>query len=202
MIKDFIARIKDTKKIARERNVHNWTNIILHSILMIMGASLLLSFYTMFAFTDIGNSDLGEIAFSILPIAYGIFLTFTLLDKIIVLQIIAFEKLNKLIFKHWQKMDMYWFRKYKKHSPLTEGVSKISNVSEKLNKKPRTRKIIIVCLIMFLLAINIAIRAPLIMDVVNVISGEKKPTELATDIIPDEEKPVEDPSQIIIHGVG
>jgi len=202
MIKDFINRIKDTRKVARERNVHNWTNIILHSILLIMGASLLLSFYTMFAFTDIGNSDLGQIAFSALPIAYGIFLTFTLLDKIIVLQIIAFEKLNKIIFKQWQRMDMYWFRKYKTHSPLTDGVSKISNVSNKLNKKPKTRKIIIVCLIIFLLAINIAIRAPLIIDVINVLSGEKPPTELATDIIPEEEKPVEEPSQIIIHGAG
>lgn len=202
MIKDFISRIKDTKKIARERNVHNWTNIIFHSILMIMGASLILSFYTMFAFTDIGNSDLNEIAFSILPITYGIFLTFTLLDKIIVLQIIAFEKLNKVIFKQWQKIDMYWFRKYKKHSPLTDGVSKISDVSKKLNDKPRTRKIVIVSLVIFLLIINIAIRAPLITEIINDLSGEKKPTELLTDIIPEEEKQVEESNKIIIHGAG
>lgn len=200
MIKDFIARIKDTKKIARERNVHNWTNIILHSILVIMGASLLLSFYTMFAFTDIGNSKLGEIAFTLLPIAYGVFLTFTLLDKIIILQIMAFEKLNKLIFKHWQKMDMYWFRKYKTHSPLTEGVSKISNVSEKLNKKPRTRKIIIITLIILLLAINLAIKAPLITDIINNLSGEKEEsTDIATDIIPEEQ---EEQNQIIVKGAG
>ena len=123
MIKDFVSKIRDTKKIAVQNNVHNWYNCVFHSVIIIIGASMVLSLFTMFLYADVnGSTPIGELPYAaaFLPIVYSLVLSYIALERLIILHIQVYSKINNLLFKGIQKLDMYWFRKYRKNSPLTD----------------------------------------------------------------------------------
>lgn len=167
MIKGFVNKIKDTQKIAREKNVHNWYNCVFHSIIIILGISLVLSLHTIQYLGVNLDTTLGDLILTFqpaifLPLIYSLTLSYLFLQKLIILHILAFEQLNKIIFKLWQKMDMYWFRKYRKHSPITEGLAKFQSKMEKFNKSKskKQKRLIVIGVITFLLIIQIGYRLP------------------------------------------
>lgn len=137
-----------------------------------MGTSMILSLFTIFYLADVTlDTTIGELLINMqigvfLPIAYSIVLSYLFLERLVILHILAFEQINKLIFKFWQKLDMYWFKKYKKHSPLTEGMVKIQEKVGKFQKtkSKKQRRVIIIAVIFALILVQVGFRAPIIID--------------------------------------
>ncbi len=203
MIKNFVTKIKATKKIANEKNVHNWYNCVFHSVIIIMGISMILSLYTIVYLADITlDTTIGELLINMqigifLPIAYSIILSYVFLEKLVILHILIFEKFNKQVFKMWQKLDMYWYKKYKKHSPLTEGLSKLqSRIAKFQTRSKRQRKIIIIAVIFALILVQVGFRAPLIIELL------EEPEEIEVNIDELEEPIQTKRPQITIRGAG
>lgn len=196
MIKDFLDKIKRTKKIANERNIHNWHNILFQGILMIFATSLLLSLITLLY---LDGSSFGQIltrsqaSTLLFPIFYTALLSYLFLEKIIIGMILLFEKMNKYLFRGWQKYDMWYYRKHRKTSPLTENISKIQQKATKL-KLTKTKRIIITISLIILVVITNFLQ-PLFFN---------EPV-VEPVIMPDDQLvqiPLEDESQIIVNGVG
>jgi len=187
MIKDFVGRIKATKKLAKDKNVHQWYSCLLHGVIIIFGSSLVLSLYTMSFFSTIWETPIGELAFYTfgLPLLYSIILTYLFLEKIIILEIHLFERINKLVFKSWQRFDMWYFRKYRKTSPLTEYLAKLQMKMGKNKMSKRKRRLIMLSLIAGLIILNFAVRVPILFDSVT------NETEIGTEI----DQAVEEPRQ-------
>ena len=187
MIKDFVGRIKATKKLAKDKNVHQWYSCLLHGVIIIFGSSLVLSLYTMSFFSTIWETPIGELAFYTfgLPLLYSIILTYLFLEKIIILEIHLFERINKLVFKSWQRFDMWYFRKYRKTSPLTEYLAKLQMKIGKNKMSKRKRRLIMLSLIAGLIILNFAVRVPILFDSVT------NETEIGTEI----DQAVEEPRQ-------
>lgn len=166
MIKDFVGRIKATKKLANEKSVL-WYNCLLQGIIIIFGSSLVLALYTMSMFKDVWETPVGELpllTFYGLPILYSIILTYLLLEKLIIIQIYILEKFQKYLFKAWQNFDMWYYRKYRKTSPITEFLSKIQERMSNSKMSKTKRRIIMVSLVAFLLLLNFGIRVPMVME--------------------------------------
>jgi len=167
LIKDFVGRIKATKKLANEKSIHNWYNCLLQGIIIIFGSSLVLALYTMSLFKDVWETPVGELpllTFYGLPILYSIILTYLFLEKLIIIQIYILEKLQKYLFKAWQNFDMWYYRKYRKTSPITEFLSKIQEKMSKSKMSKTKRRIIMVSLVAFLLLLNFGIRVPMVLE--------------------------------------
>ena len=204
MIKDFVEKIKATKKVASEKNVHNWYNCVFHSMIIIMGSSMLLSLWTIIYLADITlDTTIGELLTGMqigvfLPILYGIGLSYLFLEKLILIHIHLFDKLNKTIFKLWQKFDMWYFRKYRKTSPVTENLAKFQQKVAKHQTSKRNKRLILVCVIGFFVILNITVRLPYIMEILE----ETEETEI-DQITNYDDIPYEEPDQrIIVHGGG
>lgn len=171
MIKNFVDRIKATKKIANEKNVHNWYNCVLNSLILIMVSSFMLSLYTIILLADVTlDTTIGELLVGmdiglILPVVFGITLSYLFLEKLIILHILIFEKLNKTIFKAWQRFDMWYYRKYRKTSPITENLAKIQGKLAKHQTTKRNKRIVLACVIGFFIILNITVRLPYIISV-------------------------------------
>lgn len=189
MIRSFVNKIKATKKVANEKNVHNWFNCVYQSIFIIFATSIILSLYTISYFTtdDTSLQEVQQYAL-LLPLGYTLLLSYFLLEKLILLHIWAFSKLNKKIFELWQKMDMYWFRKYRKHSPVTEGLSKLQNKASKINSSKRKRRIVTIAVIVGLVAIQIGFRVPYMLEAIEEPEPILTPEEIQqiTDMTPQE----------------
>ena len=200
MIKNFVNKVKATKKVANEKNVHNWYNCVFHSVILILVASLGLSLLTMNLFID-SSTPIGEIPLAavFIPLGYGLLLSWLFLEKLILLHIKVFELINKYTMKAWQKLDMYWFRKYRKHSPLTEGLSKLQNKASKIqSRSPRTKKLIIIGVIAGLILLQVGLRAPILIDI---LTDDPEPIGQ----IPGEDElqmPSEEQPKIIVRGAG
>jgi len=203
MIKEFVEKIKATKKVAQQKNVHTWYNCVFHSMILILVASFMLSLYTIVLIADITlDSTIGELLISmqigiILPIFFAITLSYLFLEKLIILHILVFEKMNRIIFKGWQKFDMWYYRRYRKTSPITEYLSKFQQMIAKRQTSKKNRRIVLVCVIAFFVILNIAVRLPAIFD--------QTETEPITEIQEEnyDEIPIQEPdNRIIIHGGG
>jgi len=199
MIKDFVGRIKATKKLANERSIHNWYNCLLQGIIIIFGSSLVLALYTMSLFKDVWETPVGELpllTFYGLPILYSIILTYLCLEKLIILQIYILEKLQKYLFKAWQNFDMWYFRKYRKTSPITEF---LANIQLKISKSKITktqRRIIMVSLVLFLIILNFGIRVPMILE------SMESETEIDIDTETEFIETPKESERIIVRGAG
>lgn len=85
----------------------------------------------------------------------------------------CFGQLNKYITKAVMygidKLDLYWFRKYKTHSPVTNFIDRLqTKVGEKKSKLNKTKKrIVVVLLIVALVAIHIWARYPVLVEMYN-----------------------------------
>lgn len=169
-----IKKIKDTKSVAFERNVANWYQIVFYSFMGIFLLSAVSNFGLIILVSDLTSSvKEGSTAeniiwgtMSVMPfILTGVFV-FTILDKVIILHIMVMEKINKQIMKVWHWLDMQWFKKYRKSSPLTETTFKIHEKSSKIGRKLSSRQklVIKIALIVVLIAIQIWWRGPVLMD--------------------------------------
>lgn len=197
MIKDFVGRIKATKQLANERSISNWYNCLFQGIIIIFGASVVSALYTVSFFNYLWEVPIQEslpflwIANSII---YSIILTYFLLEKLIIAQIYILEKIQKYLFIAWQRFDMWYYRRYRKTSPITEFMAKTQLKVTKLSKTKR--RIIMVSLVAFLIILNFGIRVPMIME------GMETETEIDTEseLI---ETPIQEPErQIIVRGAG
>ena len=112
---------------------------------------------------------------------YGLVLTYILLEKLILLHIFAYSKLHKMAFNAWQRFDMWYYRKYRKHSPLTENMAKIqSRVGPKMSK--RKRRILLISVILIFILFNVLVRVPYMIETINdqervIIDQETENTE-------------------------
>lgn len=70
------------------------------------------------------------------------------------------------MIKLWDKYDMWYFRKHRKHSPLTEFQFKIQSKREKYQKKlsKRQRKAITITAIILIIALQFLVRLPSFID--------------------------------------
>lgn len=180
---NFIKKIKATKRIANEK-MFNWYNCLFQGLLLILCVSLAMTVFTVnYSSVEFNNAMLLG-----LPIIYAVILTYFFLEKIIILHILLFEKLNKMVFTGWQKFDMWYYRKYRKTSPLTENLAKFQHKASKYKISKMKRRVIIMTLIGLAIMINFL---PIIFD----------SPEIKQDI-PEVEKPQELQPQIIVRGGG
>src|SRR3990172_8906481 len=185
MKSNFITKIKATQKLAKEKNVHNWYNCVLQSIMIIFITSSVLSVYTItYVFEVDETTPINEIP--VLGLALPFILTMA----------ISYVFLEKIIINHWQKFDMWYFRRYRKHSPLTENLSKLQAKQAKLSKK--TRKIIIGLLIASLILFNVFIRIPYILESIE----DKQLPVIDQETEQEQQQPKENEYQINIRGAG
>jgi len=203
MIRNFFEKIKETKKVATEKNVHNWYNCVFHSVILIMITSMILSLYTIHLFGINLDTTIGELILTFqpgifLPLFYSITLSYLFLEKLIVLHILAFAKFNKLIFKGWEKFDMWYYRKYRKTSPLTENLAKVQRKISKYQSTKRRRRMLLVGVIIFVVLLNFTIRLPYIMESLE----NTEQTEIENDSTDNIEQTKEPERKIIVRGAG
>jgi len=199
MRSNFITKIKATQKLAKEKNVHNWYNCVLQSIMIIFITSSVLSVYTItYVFEVDETTPINEIPVLglALPFILTMAISYVFLEKLIIIHISLYEKIHKIIFNHWQKFDMWYFRRYRKHSPLTENLSKLQAKQAKLSKK--TRKIIIGLLIASLILFNVFIRIPYILESIE----DKQLPVIDQETEQEQQQPKENEYQINIRGAG
>lgn len=195
----FITKIKDTQKLAKSKNVQNWYNCILQSIMLIFLSSILLSGFVLVLFYNVDDTTpIGQIPIImfVMPFIISIGLSYIFLEKLIILHILVYEKFHKKIFKAWQNFDMWYFRKYRKHSPLTEYLAKIQEKQAKLSKNKR--KLLLGLMIAGFILLNVFVRIPMILD-----SLEEKPLPVIDQesdqvVLPTQENKHE----IVVRGVG
>lgn len=196
----FITKIKDTQKLAKSKNVQNWYNCILQSIMLIFLSSILLSGFVLVLFYNVDDTTpIGQIPIImfVMPFIISIGLSYIVLEKLIILHILVYEKLHKKIFKAWQNFDMWYFRKYRKHSPLTEYLAKIQEKQAKLSKNKR--KLLLGLMIAGFILLNVFVRIPMILDSLE----ERKPLPVIDQesdqvVLPTQENKHE----IVVRGVG
>lgn len=203
LIRNFVDKIKATKKVANEKNVHNWYNCVFHSVIIILIASMVLSLYTIHFFGINLDTTLGELILTFqpgifLPFVYSLTLSYLFLDKLIILHIMAFAKLNKIIFKGWEKFDMWYYRKYRKTSPITENLAKFQRKISKYQSTKRRRRLLLVGVILFVVLLNFTIRLPYIMDSLE----QTEQTEITDETTTDQTFEDEPELDIIVRGAG
>ncbi len=183
LIKQKIQKIKDTKKIAQERNVNNWFQCCYYSFIGIFTFSTLLSLLTILGIEQLehGTALQGTLTMNIIwsvasaiPFIYTAILFFTVYEKVIILHIYIFERINKLIFKAWDKLDMIWFKKYRKSSPLTESMAKVQEKGTKWGSKlTKNQKRVFKFTVVTILVVGLLwMRAPMYTDIMD--SWEKQ----------------------------
>lgn len=167
-----LRKIKETKKFATEHNVQNWYNILLHGVILMLFGGLIISLGSILFLDNLeSNSDLkGTLLMNLLwgsatgfPFLFAFALAITFLPKLIMMEVLLFEKINRFMFNQWQKLDMWYFRKHRKHSPLTDGYSKItSKYGSKISKKQK--KVIAICLAVLLIGLQLIWRVPALIE--------------------------------------
>ncbi len=171
--KNRIQKIKDTKKNAQERNVSSsWYYSIFYSIgvLLLLGAMLnmpiIIFVDVLISVASLQGTAVEQIAFDFLNVMIFVlppFIVFNFMDKMIILHLIIFQNINKAMFYAWQKFDMWYFRKYRKHSPLTEIFSKFGDKSAKYNSRltKNQKRMITIALIMVLIGVQVYWKLPM-----------------------------------------
>ncbi len=204
-LSDKIRKIKETKKIAQEKNVSgSWYQGLMYSIFGLFFIGTLISLPIAVGLDiviremDWKGTVFEEQIFNVMNVGVvliPIIFVFTLVERGIMMYILMMEKINKVIFNGWQKLDMWYFKKHRKHSPLTDGYSKINDKTGKLSSKlsKNQKKAIKIALIIVLISINIYWKAPIIEELFLTEQEEIKP-EIESD---SQTKP--EPPEIIVN---
>ena len=153
---DYIARIKATKKLAREKNVPVWLIPFANSVGLILLAAVYLGVYTLVALVDMEkNMDYVPVWWKILvghadwlPLIYFAVICLTMLDKVLITIIIVQSAITKSIFEIIQKADHKIWRKTGKDSFIANKIWWLQQKWVGLNKRIRAM-IIIQFLIVF-----------------------------------------------------
>ena len=153
---DYIARIKATKKLAREKNVPVWLIPFANSVGLILLAAVYLGVYTLVALVDMEkNMDYVPVWWKILvghadwlPLIYFAVICLAMLDKVLITIIIVQSAITKSIFEIIQKADHKIWRKTGKDSFIANKIWWLQQKWVGLNKRIRAM-IIIQFLIVF-----------------------------------------------------
>ena len=153
---DYIARIKATKKLAREKNVPVWLIPFANSVGLILLTAVYLGVYTLVALVDMEkNMDYVPVWWKIsivhadwLPLIYFAVICLTMLDKMLITIIIVQSAITKSIFEIIQKADHKIWRKTGKDSFIANKIWWLQQKWVGLNKRIRAM-IIIQFLIVF-----------------------------------------------------
>ena len=156
--RDYIDKVKETKKLARDKNVPMWMIPFANAMGIILLTSIYLSVYTWIAIVDMENSfdyipswwnTLVSIA-NWLPLIYLGVLSFTMLDKVLTVFILFQAALTKSIFNIIQKADHKIWRKTGKDSVIANKIWWVQQKWMGLDKGQR-RKVMVVAFIVFML---------------------------------------------------
>ena len=152
LFQNYINRIKETKKLARQKNVPIWEIPLANSIGIILLTSVYLSIYTWVAIVDMENSmnyvpiwwsSLVSMA-NWLPLIYFGTLTLTMLDKVLTVFILFQASLTKGIFYGIQKIDLRIWRKTGRDSFIANKIWWIQQKWMGIAKKKRRKIMAIV----------------------------------------------------------
>jgi len=173
-----IKKIKETKRMAQEKNISgSWYQGLIYSITGLFFIGTLISLpiaigldYIIVEF-DLNGTVIEDQIINVMNV--GVFLipiafVFRFIENGIKLYLLTMEKINKVIFNGWQKLDMWYFKKYRRHSPLTDGYSKINDKAGKLSSKlsKNQKKLIKITLIVILVSVNLYWKAPMIEELI------------------------------------
>jgi hypothetical protein len=176
ILKQKYAKILEVKEKAKTKNViflqviyftmiGIFTLSIFSSIFMILGVSILQS--------ELGMDDnwvLNTIMEQALLITLAT-VTWFLLVPMMRFVIYALDHFNKLlakvIMKAIDKLDMYWFRKYRTHSPVTKFIDKVQTKAADKNTKwsKNKKRALKIGLIVGLIMLQVWMRFPMIESV-------------------------------------
>ena len=196
LIKKRLKKIKETKKFATDHNVHSWYNMLLHGIMFVLIGGFLVSLGAIILLDDIEShstlkgsllmNGLWGIA-TTFPFTFAFILALIYLPRIIMLEVLLNEKIQRYMMAGWQKLDMWYFRKYRKHSPLTDSYSKIYEKTTKYTSKlsRNQKKLITIGIVILLVSVQVGIRLPLILETINDLQKDlpqEKPNDLPNPI--------------------
>jgi len=148
--REYIDKVKATKKLAREKNVPIWEIPLANAMGMIILTAVYMSVYTWIAIVDL-EKNFDYIPFwwntfidiaNWLPLIYLGVLTFTMLDKVLTIFILFQASLTKGIFTGIQKLDHKIWRKTGKDSLIANKIWWVQQKWMGLDK--RNRRIIMV----------------------------------------------------------
>ncbi len=143
--KNYFTKIKDTKKVARDKNIGVWWMPVFDAFLITLYLSWELSMGVWFVLDTWQSSQtyipwymdtLWQVSSFSLTIFMSI-ITFTILDKIILFFIFVHSFANKLVFKGINRLDMYLWRKTGKDSVVSNFMWKIQSKYMSRSKKQR-----------------------------------------------------------------
>ena len=142
---NYFAKIKDTKKVAQEKNIGVWLIPVFDALLITIYLSWQLS-VGVWILLDTWQSaqpyvpwymdSLWEVSSFSLTIFMSI-ITFTILDKIILFFIYLHAYANKLVLRGISKLDMYLWRKTGRDTVITNAIWKLQGKFMGRSKKQR-----------------------------------------------------------------
>jgi len=156
--RDYIDRVKSTKKLARDKNVPIWMIPFANAMGIILLTSIYLSIYTWIGITNM-EANMQYIPYwwttivsmaNWLPLIYLGAITFTLLDKILIVFILFQAALTKSVFYGIQKLDHKIWRKTGRDSYVANKIWWIQQKWMGLDKSKR-RKIMACAMIAFMI---------------------------------------------------
>jgi len=149
MIKEYFTnyfqKIKDTKKVAQDKNIGVWLIPVFDSLLITMYLSWELSMGVWFMLDSWQSGQpyvpwyMGTL-WEVSSFSFTIFMsiiTFTILDKIILFFIYLHAYANKLVLRGISKLDMYLWRKTGRDTVITNAIWKLQSKFMSRSKKQR-----------------------------------------------------------------
>ena len=153
--RDYIDKVKATKKLAREKNVPVWEIPLANSVGIIILTAVYMSIYTWIAIVDMEKSfqyipfwwnTFIEIA-NWLPLIYLSILCFTMLHHVLTVFIIFQAVLTKCIYNGIAKIDHKIWRKTGRDSVIANKIWQVQQKWLSIDSKKR-RKIVVCVLIL------------------------------------------------------
>ena len=151
--RNYISKIKETKKIARQKNIAIWYMPLIDSLLITYFVSWMISYhswiflgnYQDLSGTSIQMKWLWEFSVHFPFVFWGILLV-TVLPKLIHAMILVHHYAMKAVFLGINKFDLWYWRKYKKESVLANAIWKSQGQFMGMDKQ-RKRQIFVIFLI-------------------------------------------------------
>ena len=142
---NYFAKIKDTKKVAQEKNIGVWLIPVFDALLITIYLSwqlsvgvwiLLDTWQRAQPYVPWYMDSLWEVSSFSLTIFMSI-ITFTILDKIILFFIYLHAYANKLVLRGISKLDMYLWRKTGRDTVITNAIWKLQGKFMSRSKKQK-----------------------------------------------------------------
>lgn len=125
----------DARKFASSKNVPESAFSFWMVIQFVLIASSILSIGTLYIIGSINLPDniLVQIGLNMVIPGWVLILFFGLGKYFFYAKILEIHYLNKLLTKGINKLDMYWWRKYRRQSPVTDALNKMQGKKAKRN---------------------------------------------------------------------